>query len=120
MYLIGTHADADCCTPEYIEEALQTVKSLFRKSTFSALEHVVAVSCKTGSGIQTLRNMLLDQSERKPITIPTSWVVLHDHLCDARYEAQRQWILWPEFCTIATNCGYVSPSTLQFGACLTG
>lgn len=113
VYLIGTHADADCCTPEYVEEALQTVKSLFRKSTFSALECVLAVSCKTGSGIQALRNKLLDHIERKPITIPTSWVVLHDHLCDARYEAQRQWILWPEFSSIATNCGIRSSSEIR-------
>ena len=75
--VIGTHADK--VTEEEANNIIETLQAKFPKHTFPFLSDILAVSCKSSSGISTAKRRLreLAKSTTFPNEVPASWLQLY-------------------------------------------
>ena len=92
VYLVGTHADSEICTEEYLSNISEILNQKFRKNVFRDLQGIFMVSSKTGSGISHLKEQILQGFLRTSINIPVSWVRFAD--CLRQRKEILSWTNW--------------------------
>ena len=118
IILVGTHADDNLCTPQYVREYQQELKRRYMKRFKSRLgvpsiKHIVAITTRYKRGlphddIKSLMERITAIMVKKRLvgkTYPTSWLSLEKHLRSlSRQREQSPFMDWKEFTATAINC----------------
>ena len=101
--LVGTHKDDKKCDKKYVADVLAEMKKKYNR--FSFLRGIVAVSCKTGSGLPSLKQLIVDTAFRMGSIkeeVPKSYVLLETEIRNRRRENQT--MTFPKFRELALSC----------------
>jgi len=113
ILMVGTHLDAKCCTPEFVDEKLAELSSHYPKRRFNGLDGIYTVSCKKGTGVKELKQRLVDLAGFMPIITPVTWMRLKDRIMSL----DTQYITWAAWRDMALDFGLLpsrSSATLAF------
>jgi len=101
ILMVGTHLDAKCCTPEFVDEKLAELSSHYPKRRFNGLDGIYTVSCKKGTGVKELKQRLVDLAGFMPIITPVTWMRLKDRIMSL----DTQYITWAAWRDMALDFG---------------
>jgi len=107
IFIVATHCDDPSLSEEAILHKLNDVGQNFPKYRYAGLQCIVPVSCKTGMGIEQLKEKLVEVASQdwfRP-RVAQSWVGLHDHIRVQREHMQLEKVEWKTYCQWASESG---------------
>ena len=104
IVIVGTHLDDKKCTPEFVDEKINSLNQKFPKYRHLGFQSIVPVSCKSGQGMKKLIDTLYELIENEPFPIlPDSWVYFYEYLNS--YKKKLDYVNWNVYMGWARRCG---------------